>query len=64
MKTKARVSFIIDLDKINQQRALIGRPKLTESEFFEALSDKNAVVIMTTSKDHISADVALGYIVI
>lgn len=64
MKTKARVSFIIDIDKINNERKLLGRPPITEQEFFTAISDKNAVVIASYGKDHLSFEAALGYIVI
>lgn len=63
MKTRARVSFVIDLDKINRERKLLGRPELTEKEFFTLISDKNAVVIANYGKDHLSFEAALGYIV-
>lgn len=64
MKTRARVSFIIDLDKINNERKLLGRPPITEHEFFTAVSDKQAVIIASFGKDHLSFEAALGYIVI
>lgn len=63
MKTRARVSFIVDIDDLNRQRRLLGRPDLTEQEFFTLLSDKQAVIIASYGKDHLSFEAALGYIV-
>lgn len=64
MKTRARVSFIIDLDKINSKRKLNGKTPLTESEFFQLVSDKSATLFASTDKGSIAVDVELGYIVI
>lgn len=64
MKTRARVSFVVDLDKINDQRKLLGKAPLTEHQFFEAISDKDAAVMMACDKGVITVSASLGYIVI
>lgn len=63
-RTRARVSFIADLDKINSERKLLGRPPITEQEFFTAISDKQAIIITNSGKDQLTIEAALGYIVI
>ncbi len=65
MKTRARISFIADLDEINRNRKLNGHEPWTVKDFFEIMSGRAVITVIDDKNRSETLEVnKLNYIVI